>query len=170
MSERRLGKLNNLEKEGIWFWEQKRIFDEVLPLLQNYLIKNNHVIVPLTEDKIGRFVEKQRITYNQGEENDHEGITYYEDGRARRILTLNDIRSLNNLHWTWTWNINDFKWEFYYSLLAFIHNNEKGSIYKNKIPILKGISLPVPLTLPWSPATTGKIQISTLVQKTNREL
>ena len=163
MSEKRLGKLNNLEKEGIWFWEQKRRFDEIVMELTTFLNKNHHLVLTTSQHgNLGRSVEKIRIAF--GKKPDENGNRAIIDNRGKKkfVLTKDDIQTLQNLHWSWVWDINEFKWEYNYSLLKFIHENESKNIIgtNKKVPILhQDTKLKLPKNFKWAPSSTGLITI-----------
>lgn len=163
MSKRRREKLNNLEKKGLWFWEKTRRFDEIVMELTTFLNKKHHLV--LTRSKhgnLGRSAEKMRMAF--GNEPDEYGNrkTKASETKSSFILTKNDIETLQNLHWSWVWDVNEFTWEYYYSLLKFIHENESKHIIgtNKKVPRLyQDTKLKLPKNFKWAPSSTGLISI-----------
>ena len=140
-----------LEKIPDWVWE-KDVFEEKYEELKMYLKKNNNIfIVPSSKenkDSLNVWVSGIRATYKSEEKTTNGDLIRRTGDEIVQRLSTEQIKKLNDLHWTWTWNPTEFVWNMHYSFLQFYYQNE-NSIYfpvDFKVDIPKQINFKLPRT------------------------
>lgn len=150
LSEKQIQLLDNLKP--YWWWEQTKTIEKYLPEIKKYLAENGHIAIPVSGNKAGflNFIGRVRRIKNNGTEDPFGNYTLIQKSSDRinpKVMTLtkNEIENLENLHWTWTWDIREFTWELNYSLLKF-YAQEEGTF---KMPEDFVVPLPHNMKFKW---------------------
>jgi predicted helicase len=130
-TKKRKGELSNnqidlMNKLKYWEWEERTSLDINLPYLNNFLEKNGHLLITGRTNTTERWVGQMRATYTNGIQDSSGNYTRITDKHRnkKQWLLREDVEVLENLHWTWAWNLLDFDWSLNFSLLKFLIEEE----------------------------------------------
>ena len=144
-TKKRKGELSNnqidlMKKLKYWEWDEKRPIEINLPYLNSYLENNGHLLIRGRGNTAERWVGQMRATFSNGVKD--------SNGNYSREITLQpprknkqqwlfkeEVEVLENLHWTWSWNLLDFEWQLNFSLLKFLIAEEGHMRFSNDFKV-----------------------------------